>query len=60
VERLSRCRGRGWTVPVALVRPVPKIADTSGLAGINDKLAAADLTENSRHGEPVRARRKTR
>jgi hypothetical protein len=29
--------------------PVPKIADISGLAGINDKFAAADRTEDARH-----------
>jgi transposase len=34
---------RRWFVPV------PKIADISGLAGINDKLAAADHAEDARH-----------
>lgn len=34
---------RRWFVPV------PKIADISGLAGINDKLAAADRAEDARH-----------
>jgi hypothetical protein len=34
---------RRWFVPV------PKIADISGLAGINDRLAAADQAEDARH-----------
>ena len=34
---------RRWFVPV------PKIADISGLAGINDRLAAADRAEDARH-----------